>query len=88
MTYSNDYNDAEKEILQKLIDAAKNAFDFSGQNISVDDLEEMEEWVLDRWETEWAIAELHNTCPPEYWLKESRQIMLQIKTELAARQYN
>ena len=56
MTYSNDYNDAEKEILQKLIDAVKNDFDFSDQNISVDDLEEMKEWVEDRWDIEWRIA--------------------------------
>ena len=85
MIYSNDYNDAEKEILEKLKKARLNDFDFSGKDISVNDLKEMREWIEDRWETEWAIAELHNTCPPEDWLKESREIMLQICTELANR---
>ena len=85
MIYSNDYNDAEKEILEKLKKARLNDFDFSGEDISVNDLKEMREWIEDRWETEWAIAELYNTCPPEDWLKESREIMLQICTELANR---
>jgi len=75
----------EKTTLQKLILSVRSGWDFTGTDISVQDLKDMKTWVLDRWDTEWAIAAIHETTPPAHWIAESEETLAQICAEIAIR---
>ena len=75
----------EKTTLQKLILSVRSGWDFTGTDISVQDLKDMKNWVIDRWETEWAIAGFQGWVPSVHWVAESEETLAQIRAELATR---
>ena len=79
------YIDNDKEKHERIYWASRLVQDDKAKGVSTADLEEFNSYLVDREETEYAVAEIHDTFPPQKWIDESRLLQNRANDELRNR---
>jgi hypothetical protein len=79
------YIDNDKEKHERIYYASREVLGNSAENVSTADLEEFNSYLVEREDTEYAVAEAHDTFPPQKWIDESRLLQNRANDELRNR---
>ena len=80
-----EYIDNDKEKHERIYWASRLVLDDKAGGVSTADLEEFNSYLVEREETEYWVAEAHDTFPSQRWIDESRLLQNRINDELINR---